>query len=128
MPFFFVDDGLYDHPKVKALPRGPIRRGAIALWTIAGSWSSRYLTDGLIPPHMIEELGATPKDAAALVAADLWHDAHHECGQCPYVPADHYLFHDWSEYQRTKDQVERERKAARARAAKYRRRTDGDTP
>lgn len=120
MTYFFVDDAFYDHPKVKALPRGTVRKGAVSLWTLAGAWSCRYLQDGLIPPHMIEELGGTNKDADALVATDLWHGPDHECDVCPYVPRGHYLFHDWPQWQKTKDQVERERKASRARMAKYR--------
>src|SRR6266536_711018 len=78
--WFRVDDGFYDHPKVKSLPRG-----------------------------------ATRKDADALVAADLWHTAGHDCADCPDIPRGHYLFHQWSQYQPTRDQVEAERDAARKR-------------
>lgn len=120
MSFFFIDDAFYDHPKVKALPRGATRKGAISLWTLAGTWSARYLQDGLIPPHMIAELGGSDKDADALVATELWHQADHECPACPWVPDGHYLFHDWPQWNKTKDQVERERKAARERQAKRR--------
>lgn len=123
MVWFKVDDGFYDHPKVKNLPRGGIRKGAIFLWNQAGSWCARYLTDGLIPATQIEEFGATRKDAHALVAAGLWHDGTQrddDCQTCLWVPPKHYVFHQWAEYQLTKAQVEAEREAARKRQAKYR--------
>lgn len=121
MTWFFVDDAFYDHPKVKAIPRGNPRKGAISLWTLAGSWSARYGQDGMIPRHMIDEFGASAKDADWLVAAELWHTADHGCPDCPGVPAKHYLFHDWPKFQKTKEQVEAERAAARERMAKLRR-------
>lgn len=121
MTWFKVDDGFYDHPKVKALPRGPIRKGAISLWNQAGSWSSRYLKDGEIPLYQIEELGWSKKDAEALVGVALWHAPGHSCPDCPPVPAAHYVFHQWGENNPTRDQVESERKAARDRVNARRR-------
>jgi hypothetical protein len=113
--WFKVDDGFYDHPKVKAIPRRQ-RQGAVALWTLAGSWCCRYLTDGIVPAHMIEEFGASVKDAESLVNTGLWED----CGGS-------YLFHDWVEFQFTREQVETERAAARARMM-HRRRNRGEKP
>jgi hypothetical protein len=120
MTWFRIDDGFYDHPKVKALPRGATRKGAVFLWTAAGSWCARYLTDGLIPGHQIDELGATKKDAAALVATVLWHGPGHDCPDCQPVPAGHFLYHHWDHYQATRDQVEKDRAAARERMANRR--------
>src|SRR5205085_1089919 len=102
-------------------PRGAARKGAIALWTLAGSWSGRYTNDGLIPAHMVEELSCSKKDADWLVASELWHAAGHDCSDCPDIPPKHYLFHDWPKYQKTKAQVESERSAARERMARRRR-------
>ena len=127
MTWFKVDDGFYDHPKVKSLPRGAVRKGAIFLWNQAGSWCCRYLKDGLVPPEMLDELGATRKDAEALVAAVLWHSSGHDCLDCPPVPAGHYLFHQWDQYQPTREQVEAERSAARKRMQQRRRGKD-ETP
>lgn len=115
MTWFKVDDGFYDHPKVKALPRGAIRKGAISLWNQAGSWSARYLKNGHVPLFQIEELGWSKKDAEALVTVTLWHAPGHSCDDCEPVAAGHYLFHQWSEYQPTREQVETEKKAARDR-------------
>lgn len=115
MTWFKVDDSFYDHPKVKSLPRGPVRKGAVFLWTTAGSWCGRYLKDGQVPAHLVEEFGATRRDAEALIAAVLWHAPGHDCSYCPEVPAGHYLFHQWDQYQPTRDQIEAEREAARKR-------------
>lgn len=120
MTWFRIDDGFYDHPKIKALPRGPVRKGAIALWTMAGSWCARYLKDGMVPAAQIEELGGSAKDAQALVATTLWHEHDHGCPACPDVPPKHYLYHEWGLYQKTKEQVEKEREQAKKRQANYR--------
>lgn len=122
MTWFRVDDGFYDHPKLKTIPRGAPRDGAVALWTLAGSWSMRYLTDGQVPAHQLDEWGAKPKSAEWLVAADLWHAAGHDCLRCPDVPAGHYLYHDWPGCQLTREEVEAEREAARKRQQVWRRR------
>lgn len=121
MTWFKVDDGFYDHPKVKSLPRGTVRKGAVSLWLLAGSWCARYLQDGLIPGHQLEEFGASMKDAEALVAAVLWHGHGHGCDECPPVPRAHYLFHEWSAHQPLREQVEAEKRAARERMNKRRR-------
>jgi len=118
--WFKVDDGFYDHPKVRSLPRGPVRKGAVSLWLLAGSWCSRYLKDGLIPSHQIEEFGSSRKDAEALVAAVLWHAPGHDCDRCPDVPRGHYLYHEWPEHQPLKDEVERRQAANRERMRKRR--------
>lgn len=124
MTWFKVDDGFYDHPKVKSLPRGSARKGALALWTLAGSWCGRYGTDGLVPSFQVEELGCAAKDAESLCAAALWHAPDHECEQCPDVPQGHYLFHSWPEYQPLKTEVESQKAKARER---MRRRRSGES-
>lgn len=117
---FKVDDGFYDHPKVRSIPRGAARKGAVTLWTFAGSWSSRYLQDGLIPCAQVEELGGTIREAEWLIAATLWHAVGHSCDKCPPVPAEHYVFHDWPESNDLKVDVEKRRDKARDRMRKMR--------
>src|SRR5690606_2955 len=67
---------------------------------IAGTWSSAHLTDGWIPRGLLRRL--VPFDgfeaAEELVRVGLWHD-----------DEDGYWFHDWTEYQPTKAQVESKR-------------------
>jgi hypothetical protein len=70
--WFKVDDKLHSHSKTrKVLAEAP---AALALWVVAGSWSSDNLTDGLIPDHQLPWLipvGAEDM-ARQLVAARLW--------------------------------------------------------
>lgn len=72
MTWFKVDDKLHSHSKTrKVLAEAP---AALALWVVAGSWSSDNLTDGLIPDHQLPWLipvGAEDM-ARQLVAARLW--------------------------------------------------------
>lgn len=109
MSWFKVDDGFYDHPKVDALladeEDGPI---AVALWTLAGSWCSRHLTDGHIPAARVRRLGLpnATAAAAALVRAGLWHED---------PGGDGYHFHEWHERQPTRDAVIAKREAAASR-------------
>lgn len=117
---FKVDDGFYDHPKVRSIPRGAPRKGAVTLWTLAGSWCDRYLTDGLVPSHQIGELGATRREAEWLVAAQLWHEPGHDCDSCPDVPTGHFLYHDWPQCNDLKVDVEKRRGKARERMRKLR--------
>ena len=104
MPWFKVDDGFHGHPKVVELSLS-----AVGLWTVAGSWSAKYLTDGAVPDKTIVRLGGTPELAAELVAADLW------IGE-----AGSHLFKSWSTYQPMRDEVEAERFAAQERMKKVR--------
>lgn len=128
MVWFNVDDGFYDHPKVKAIPRGAARKGAISLWTLAGSWNANYRNDGLIPVEQVEEFGGTAKDVEHLCRVRLWHAPGYLCfsEKCTNVPAGFVGFHDWSVYQRSREQVEHDREQARLRQS--RRRSRRDTP
>lgn len=105
MPWFKVDDSFHAHPKVLAT-----EPAALGLWVIAGAWSSSHLTDGFVPTHALTRLlPGSDELARALVNAGLWRRA-----------KGGYQFHDWSEYQPSKDDVDAERKAARERMRKLR--------
>ncbi len=117
MPWFKVDDAIHSHPKFIDLPMS-----AVGLWTIAGAWCAQYLTDGLITTRQVRRLGAEPEDIDALLDVGLWVEV--EGG---------YQFHDWGDYQPTRESVEEDRakaraRMARARAAKSPRDTTGTTP
>lgn len=102
MPWFAVDDALHSHPKwLAATP------GARALWVTAGSWCAANLTDGRVPKSAIGRLGARQRDAKTLTAIGLWIDE-----------GEAYRFHDWSDRNPTKEQVEAARAAARERRAR----------
>lgn len=99
MPWFKVDDGFHGHPKVIGLSAS-----AVGVWLLAGTWAAQYLTDGMIPAGMVPRFGGTAEAAAELVGAGLWHDS--DGG---------FQFHEWHEYQPSKEDVEAEREAARER-------------
>lgn len=83
MAWFKIDDGFHGHPKIVG-----VSTSAVGLWTLAGTWASQYLTDGVVPLAMVWRLGGSQDDADALVAAGLW-----------IVSSDGYTFHDWWDYQ-----------------------------
>jgi hypothetical protein len=109
MVWFRVDDSLCDHPKLLALQERKGWEAAVALWTLAGAWSSKHLKDGEIPRAVVTRLGFTAKSAELLVAEGFWERA--EAG---------YRFHDWQSRNPLRSQVEREREVTRNRVAKHR--------
>lgn len=115
MTWFYIDDGFYDHPKVTALDLP-----AIGLWTAAGSYCARHLTDGVITKTMLRRLSPTParttdRIAAQLVAAGLWVD-----------DGDAWRFHDWCDWQKSKAKVEEERAARNERVNRHRKKRRGN--
>lgn len=113
-----IDDNLWGSPKWLATP--PRAR---ALWVTALSWCMNQLTDGYVPAHVLSTLGGNRTDARNLVATRLWKEA--DGG---------WIFHDWLDYQPSREQVLAERAAAaerqrRAREkAKSRRESRRDKP
>jgi len=110
MVWFKIDDGFWSHPKVLELSDG-----AVALWARAGAYSAGHLTDGVVKGSTLRLLASDRDHAVELVLAGLW-DEH----------PDGYVFHDWVDYQPTREQVEAEREATRARVAKSRERRSGN--
>ena len=106
--WFKVDDSFYSHPKV--MMTSP---GALGLWVVAGTWSAANLTDGFVSVQALPRLLPDSAELAEeLVTVGLWRRA-----------KGGYQFHDWTDYQPTKKQVEEERrkwaeKKAKQRAAK----------
>lgn len=97
MTLFKVDDGMWGHPKFD-----DVSDAAVALWTRAGSWCCRYLTDGVVPASRVIQLRGNEAAADELVRAGLWRRV--EGGFC---------FHDWSDIQETKAEVETRRSKQR---------------
>lgn len=100
MTWFKVDDKFADHPKVEGLSMA-----ARGLWVTAGAWCASHLTDGHITKKRVRALGGTPSQCTNLVANGLWFSCsqHENC----------YAFHDWNEYQPTRES-ERNRKLEQA--------------
>ncbi len=116
MTWFKVDDGFADHPKVIALREKKNWRGALALWTLAGSWAARHLTDGRIPRGTVKNLGSTDGEAASLVAVGLWEVDELDESSRPKV----YRFHDWNERNPTRESVQAKRETTKERVAAFR--------
>lgn len=101
-----VDDGLHGHPKVLRVWRES--PAALGLHLLALSYVGAYLTDGAVHRAFVEEKGGVAL-AAQLVACGLW-DA----------DGDGWTIHDYLDFNRSRADVERERKASQQRAKRSR--------
>lgn len=88
----------------------------LGLWVRAGSWSMHQLSDGFIPREIVTALGGDWDDTAALINAGLWDEA-----------SGGFQFHDWAEYQPTREQVLAERAAATERKRRSREKSQGES-
>ena len=104
MPWFKVDDTFHSHPKARTA--GP---AALGLWVMAGSYCAQYATDGVVPRWFVSQVPHGLRLARGLVEAELWS----ECGSG-------WAFHDWTDFQPSKDEIERDREANRARQKRFR--------
>lgn len=93
MAWFKVDDGFFSSRKVLSIRRDE-RLEAVGLWVTLGAWSSKELTDGFVPDAVIDEFSPHPFAIEALTNAGLW------------LRVDGGIqFHDWKDYQPTRDEV-----------------------
>jgi hypothetical protein len=106
--WFRVDDSFYDHPKAVGLSDN-----AVALWTRTGAWSGRQLTDGRVPLPMVEQFGHGP-DAAKVITAEL---VDHRLWELPDDEA--VQFHDWPDWNPTREQVLSRREADAKRRRRH---------
>jgi len=97
----------HGHPKARTAGLA-----AIGLWTLSGSYSMGYKTDGQIPQFFIDGFKRDGERAAeSLVRVGLW------------LPGDSgYDFHDWHDWQPSADEIERDRERQRQRSRNFRRR------
>lgn len=109
MAWFKVDDSLHSHPKWLVTP--PSARG---LWITAGAWSSAQLLDGHVPASALPTLNGRRRDADALVRAGLWKVSERGEG---------WDFHDWHDYQPTRQAVQTKRARQAERVQRWRERT-----
>lgn len=109
--WFKIDDSFYRHRKVRRL--GRYRVQAVGVWALCGGWSGDNLTDGFIPWEVVEEWDPNRRMAERLIAAELWFEAERD-GESGCQ------FHDWSDWQPTRDQVIQRRKADAERRARWR--------
>lgn len=107
MTWFKVDDGFWSHPKTATLSDA-----AVTLWVRAGAYSCQHLTDGVIARPVLRLVGVESA-AAELVDAGLWTEH-----------PDGWIFHDWDDYQETRDAVRKRRDDWRDRQKRSRERAE----
>ncbi|WP_142926749.1 hypothetical protein [Mycobacterium marinum] len=108
MPWFYVDDGFSDSKPVLNMP-DRYRLAACGLWVLAGSWSAKEETDGLVPGSKLRQLGARAPIIAALTDSGPL-----SAPLCTRV-SDGIQFNSWDKWQPTKaelvaERIENERK------------------
>ena len=120
-----IDDQFGVSKKVIRIPKRR-RQQCIGLWTLAGNYAVRALTDGVLEEHELAELEARQVDIDELVRVDLWHAHGHRCGTCAPIAKGAIVIHDFLFYNPSRDKVEADREAERVRkAAQRKRRPDG---
>ena len=103
MPWFRLDDGFHNHPKVARAGNA-----AVGLWVRCATYSAHYLTDGRIPNQVVRKYGSAFQERS-LNDAGLW------------IPTDQgFIIPDYLEYNPSAEQVQEERKKARARQQRSR--------
>lgn len=108
MPDFRVAETAPEHPKLRAAGLA-----AAGLWSLAGAYAMRELTDGWVPDYWVNTWPAGKRQAGVLVKVGLWQHAERRG-----IPG--YSFHDWLDIQRSAESVHAERAEARERARKRR--------
>lgn len=115
MPWFKTDDGFWRHPKVRRL--GKDRLPAVGLWELAGTWCcdniATNVTDGFVPTEQVDQWDPKHRYAKRLVDVGLWTAAEVD-GEAGY------LFHDWTDYNPTRADIEAEREEWRTKKAAQR--------
>lgn len=119
MGWFKMDDQFGVSQKVIRIPRKK-RKTIIGLWTLAGNYAARALTDGVLEAHELDELDASAAEVAELVRVGLWHSSGHACGRCVPVGDRAVVIHDFLEYNPSREQILAAREAERVRKASYR--------
>jgi hypothetical protein len=113
MTWVKIDDCFPDHPKIKGLKDDEFR-----LYITALCYSSRYLTDGVIPLNIVRtfiESRSKVRRISALVEANLWK-----------IEAENVIILSYSEYQFTKDRIQTERENSKKRIDRFRSRRENN--
>jgi hypothetical protein len=114
-----IDDQFGVSKKVIRIPKRR-RQQCIGLWTLAGNYAVRALTDGVLEEHELAELEARQVDIDELVRVGLWHAHGHDCRSCMRVSKGAIVIHDFLAYNPSREKVESDREAERVRKAAQR--------
>lgn len=115
MPWFKVDDTIHSHPKSRGCGLQ-----AMGLWALAGAYSMAYRLDGYVPVDYVRTWPSGARLAQTLVNGGLWHCSDDVCDCLPEARNPGWYFHDWTDYQMTADEIERDRNNARERQRRRR--------
>jgi hypothetical protein len=96
MAWFKVDDGFYTSLKFLSIPRG-LQAEAAGVWLLSGTWSADKMTDGFVPYAVLDLWEFDPTVIKELVECGLWDHDEERVG---------IWFHDWSDYQPMREQLE----------------------
>ncbi len=111
MTWFRIDDKFAEHPKVRRLAKD--RVPAVGVWTLCGVWCADNLGDGFVPTEVVRRYDPRLKHARRLVEVGLWHETEQE-GEFGFE------FHQWSEHQPTRAEVEEKRRKTAKKVADWR--------
>lgn len=109
MPDFRIADTAAEHAKMRAA--GP---AAVGLWAMAGAYAMNpaHLTDGWVPAYWVISWPSGKKLASTLVKVGLWREEARDGMQG-------WLFHDWTDIQRSADEIAAEKHANAVRRELY---------
>jgi len=106
-----LDHEFHGNRKVVGLPDS-----AVGLWTRCVSYCGWQLTDGVVEAPIVRQFHARSRDVDALVDAGLW------------IPTNGggFIFHDFLDYNPSREQVKAEAAATRERRREQRLRRQAD--
>lgn len=110
MTWVKLDDRLHRHRKARLAGLE-----AMGLWTLAASWAGEELTDGFVPRSVLFSWARENalELAGRLEEVGLWEPTVH-------LGEEGWLFHDWHEYNPTREEVEARREVERAKKRRQR--------
>lgn len=121
MSWGLVDDKFWTNQKIKRLrEHGASGRAAIGSYMLAVSYCNDILSDGILTPFDVRALAIPKSDRDKLVAVGLWDDK----------GDGYYGIHDFLDFNKSREQVMRERQSHAGRQAAYLQRKalrDGDS-
>lgn len=117
MTWFKIDDAWWRSRKVRKLGRRRVSVSAqvagAGVWSLAGDWAADNLTDGFVPWEVVEDWDPRREVAARLIEVGFWLEVDYD-GEAGVQ------FHDWADWQPTKEQVVATRQYNARKSALYR--------
>ncbi|MFI1166510.1 hypothetical protein ACH4UM_23640 [Streptomyces sp. NPDC020801] len=109
MAWFALDDGFDTHPKVRKAGNA-----AVGLFVRLGVHATKHLTEGHLDGDIVTAYG-TAATIRKLLAVGMLHEPGHSCPRCPQPAEGGYYIHDYLDYNKSRQQIEAAREAARKR-------------